>query len=444
MKSEVYDVVVAGAGIGGICAAVAAARAGARVMLIEADAEVGGTGVHSPVGLVCTYRDSSDRPINTGLHREFVPHVYDHPAPPDLKPEKVWYGSRVEPYDPRDLLTRYHRALAGEPTLTVSTGTRVVEAHVANGQISSLRVAGTLTGEAAGKVFVDSTADGNLAFLAGAEFQLGRDGDGALQPGTLTFQMSQIDFSKAAKVRWPVGRLPTWPEVSAFNDELSVLYHTAKAAGETDNPRENVFGVPCPDGQALLFNSTHVLGIDPTKPGSVEAARQTGERQVNELLVILRRHPAFANAKLDFISSKMGVREGRRIVGDYMLTAEDCLRPAQFDDMVAACAYMIDIHNPKGGATRIVPIPPPGYYHIPYRCLRAKGFTNLLLGSRCISGTHEAHSSYRIMASLSAIGQAAGVSGALTARQGKHDVRDVSAAQIRGVLRAQDQFVEGT
>jgi hypothetical protein len=183
--------------------------------------------------------------------------------------------------------------------------------------------------------------------------------------------------------------------------------------------------------------------VDPTRPETVAAARKEGERQVKEIVGVLRRHSAFAEAEMDFVATKLGVREGRRVMGDYLLTAEDCLKPARFDDMVAACAYMIDIHNPTGDDTHMERIPAPGYYHIPYRCLIARGHKNLLLGSRCISGTHEAHSSYRVMAPLSAIGQAAGVAAALTCRAGKPDVRAIPATAIRWVLREQEQFVEG-
>ena len=443
-EAMTFDVVVTGAGVGGVSAAVAAGRAGARVLLIEAADVIGGTGVHSPVGLVCTYRDSSDRPINVGLHREFFPHVYEDPAPADTNPALAWFETRLQTYDHRELLKNYQRALAAEPTITVASGTRAVEARVSGGRIGQIRLDGRRTAWVKAGVFIDSTADGNLSALAGAEFQLGRESDGALQPATLTFGVSNIDFSRATSVAYPIDRMPTWVEIDAFNREVGEIYAAAKRAGETSNPKEDVFGLPYPDGRSLLFNSTRVLGVDPTKPGSVDAARREGEKQVHELIGILRRHPSFANATIDFISTKLGVREGRRIVGDYILTAADCLRPARFDDMVAACAYKIDIHSPTGAGAHFELIPPPGYYHIPYRCLRAKGFTNLLLGSRCISGTHEAHSSYRVMSALSVIGQAAGVAAALTARLGKRDVRDVAVENIRWVLRAQNQFVEGT
>jgi len=112
--------------------------------------------------------------------------------------------------------------------------------------------------------------------------------------------------------------------------------------------------------------------------------------------------------------------------------------------MMAACGYAIDIHDPNGTAsTRMQWIPGKGYYHIPYRCLMAKGFSNLLLGSRCISGTHEAHSSYRVIPPVSAIGQAAGTAAALCVREGLRDVRKVSVKRIQEALAAAGQFVEG-
>ncbi len=429
-----FDVIVAGAGVGGISSALGAVRAGARVLLVEADAEIGGTGVHSPVALICTFRDHDDRPINAGVHREYFPYLYDNPAP-RIDAEQEWSDARLECYDHRELLKTYQRLIAAEPNLTVWTSTRVADVRQIDGVLEAVRLEGAHEGWCEATVFVDSTADGNLAALAGAEFQLGRESDGALQPATLTFGMTNIDFG---------GKPPmTWPEMTALNDELTKLLQAAIEAGEVDVLKKGIFGIPYPDGRGLQFNTTRMLGVDPTRPETVAAARKEGERQVKEIVGVLRRHSAFAEAEMDFVATKLGVREGRRVMGDYLLTAEDCLKPARFDDMVAACAYMIDIHNPTGDDTHMERIPAPGYYHIPYRCLIARGHKNLLLGSRCISGTHEAHSSYRVMAPLSAIGQAAGVAAALTCRAGKPDVRAIPATAIRWVLREQEQFVEG-
>jgi hypothetical protein len=170
---------------------------------------------------------------------------------------------------------------------------------------------------------------------------------------------------------------------------------------------------------------------------------EEGARQANELFEAITGHPAFRKAKLDYIAPKLGVREGRRISGEYMLTEEDCLGARNFPDMIAACAYSLDIHSPDGRATRLERIPGNGYYHIPYRSLIPRGCSNLLLSSRCISGTHEAHSSYRIMASVSAIGEAAGVAAALGVLQHRNDVREIEPSHIRYVLQLRGQFTEG-
>jgi hypothetical protein len=226
-------------------------------------------------------------------------------------------------------------------------------------------------------------------------------------------------------------------------DELTPFLHKAQREGRTINPKGGVVAFPYPDGKRLLFNSNEITGIDPTVPGSVEAGYEKGRQMVDELMEIIRQHPAFANATLDSVSPQLGIREGRRIHGDYTLTEEDCLGEVRFDDMVTACAYAIDIHEPDGESTRMVAIPDSGYYHIPYRSLIAKDLDNLLLGSRCISGTHEAHSSYRVMSCVTGIGQAAGTAAALATEYREGEVRKVPTTWIRHELRKQVQFVEG-
>lgn len=424
------DVLVAGAGAGGICAALAAARTGAKVVLLEKGPEIGGTGVHSPVSLVCKFHGRDHRPINMGIHRELFPRIYLH-STWDHRPEAL----RLT-YDERELKQAYHRLLAEEPGVEVLTGEGVAEAEVDDGRIRAVRGDSGQRYEAA--VFVDGTANGNLSALAGADFHKGREADGAMQSATVVFGLSGVDRSglRVPEFRTRGGLDSLWAE-------MNERYQRGKALGRTDNPKKNVVAFPYPDGERLLFNSNEILGVDPTEPGAEEAALEKGRRYVRELVEILREHPAFGDARVDFVAEKLGVREGRRIVGDYTLTQEDCLGEARFEDMLSACAYEIDIHDPEGGPTRMVDIPGSGYYHIPYRSLRAKGFANLLLGSRCISGTHEAHSSYRVISSVTAIGQAAGTAAALAVRLQAGDLRDLRSEWIRWELRRQVQFVEG-
>ncbi|MCC5807517.1 MAG: FAD-dependent oxidoreductase [Opitutales bacterium] len=426
-----YDVVVAGAGAGGVCAALAAARTGARTLLLERAREIGGTGVHSPVSLICKFHGRDHRPVNIGIHRELFPHAYLH---------STWDRRASAPrltYDERELAAAYRRLLDAEANLAIRTGSDVTEVLKNGRLLCGVRCDDGSTAE--GAAFIDATANGNLSALAGCRASVGRKADGALQSATLVFAMGGID-----KGRLRVPDFSTRGGLNSLWNELTTLYKEAKARGETQNPKNSVVCFPYPDGERLLFNANEVVGVNPMEPGAEERAMERGRVFVDELVAILRRHPAFTGAKLEFVASKMGIREGRRILGDYTITQEDCLGEARFEDMVAACAYEIDIHDPDGGPTRMVDIPGSGYYHIPYRSLIAADADNLLLGSRCISGTHEAHSSYRVISGVSAIGQAAGTAAALAAQYAAGEARAIKATWIRHVLREQVQFVEGT
>ncbi|MDA3873608.1 MAG: FAD-dependent oxidoreductase [Kiritimatiellae bacterium] len=423
-----FQVAVVGGGVGGVSASLGAARAGAKTILIEKASQVGGTGVHSPVGLVCTYCDASGRPINRGVHAEYVPYIY--------RPNGPTY---CQTYDEHQLLERYESLLRAEKNITVLTDTAVTGVEKDGQRILSIA---TPAGNISADVFIDSTAEGFLAAAAGAPIEKGRPQDGIMQPATLTFRVDNVDFTKfGVDTRDP--EWLTWPRIKKdIWDQLQPYYSELKAQNRTRNPRDSILCFPDRFGTTLLFNQTCIRNVDSTSEASVAEARIEGEKQVREFWSAVGAHPAFESSGSIQISSRLGLREGRRIIGDYILTAEDCLNEARFDDMIAACGYFIDVHDPETGHAELVPIPGSGYYHIPYRCLIPKKFENLLLGSRCISGTHEAHGSYRVMSSVSAIGQAAGVAGALSVRFGG-DVRNTRAEWIRHQLDLQDQFTEG-
>jgi hypothetical protein len=287
-------------------------------------------------------------------------------------------------------------------------------------------------------VIVDGTANGKLAAMAGAAFNMGRESDGKMQSATLTFGIKDFEVSL---LRNP--HINTWDGYWDLNDELSEIYKAAKAANETRNPKSQICAFAYPDGKTLLFNCNEVGGVDPTRPESLEAGRALAESYVKDLIRIIKRHPAFAHSSVAFISSKFGVREGRRITGDYILTGEDCLGEARFDDMVAAGANDADVHDPDLSTDTLRRIPNTQYYHIPYRSLIARDHVNLLLGSRCISGDFTAHSSCRVMSAVTGIGQAAGAAAALTALNCDGEVRKIDPAWIRYVLDAANQFTEG-
>ncbi len=427
------DVPVAGAGCGGICAAVQAARQGARVLLVERAAQVGGTGIHAPVALVCKFqRRDTYEPINRGLHQEFFPQAY------------AWRGEFTDEdllptYDHEDLARRYAAALAAAPGLEVRTACAVVgvdlEPHPDGRRIAAVRLADGSRVRCS--VAVDGTADGHLSAMAGADFHLGRDSDGAMQAATLTFALRGFD---GARLRNPA--ITTWGGFRSLNQELDALRRSERG-DQADHDR---FGTGCfayPDGRTLLFNANHVTGVDPTRPETVARGLAEARVLVERSVELIRRHPAFAPASLAFVSPWLGVREGRRIVGDHILSADECLGEARCEDAVAAGAYDIDIHDPDGGPAHMQRIPNTQYYHIPYRSLRPVGIANLLLASRCLSGDFTAHSSYRVMSTISAVGQAAGCAAALAIVCGG-ETRAVDPAWIRHALVAAGQWAEGS
>ncbi|MDA3875022.1 MAG: FAD-dependent oxidoreductase [Kiritimatiellae bacterium] len=422
---ENWDVVVAGAGVGGVSAAVNAARQGARTLLIERMTDIGGTGVHSNVALISRYWDAKGRVINDGFHRE-------------LFPSTIPCDHKIRTYDPQELAERYHALTEAEPTLTVYTGTSVEKVHREDGTVVSAQLTGNRAGDITSKVWIDSTADGIFSSLAGCAFEVGREGDHAMQPSTLTFTVDGIDFDKL-----PRGNIAGNDALSALWEELTPLFLKWKRTGKLNNPRENVLCFPYPDNRRLLFNQTRITGVDPTDPDSLARARKEGERQIREFMPCLKEHPAFRNAFVESVSPMLGVREGRRILGDHVLNEAECLGEARFDDMIAACGSSIDIHNPVGTGTVMKHIPGSGYFHIPYRAIIPRDTDNLLLSSRCLSGTHEAHSAYRVMCVISCVGQAAGIAAGLAARLADGRVREVDAAWIRFELHRAGAFTEG-
>lgn len=255
---------------------------------------------------------------------------------------------------------------------------------------------------AAAEIYLDCTGDGDLAARAGAPYQQGRPQDGLTQPMTLNFRMAGVDEE----------RMPP-------REEINRLYAQAKARGEVDCPRENVLYFPTPTPGVIHFNTTRVVGRSGTDAADLTAAELEGRRQVREMLrFLVDKVPGFERAYLQKMGAQIGVRESRRIGGQYQLTQEDILGARKFDDVIALGNYDIDIHNPAGAGTVIRSLPEGEWYTIPYRCLLPLGIGNLLVAGRCISATHEAHASIRIMPIGAALGQAAGTAAALCLEQG--------------------------
>ncbi|MGC9540536.1 FAD-dependent oxidoreductase [Streptomyces sp. UG1] len=280
-------------------------------------------------------------------------------------------------------------------------------------------------------VVIDGTGDGDIAAACGAPYEIGRPEDGLVQPMTLMFRV--VDFIQPRFAEYVREHPDQWRGVHGLWD----LVQQATEAGELRLPREDMllFGTPHP--REVSVNSTRVTRVLGTDVWDLSRAEYTARRQLAQIDCFLRRHvPGFKESYVAQSGVQIGVRETRRILGDYHLTGHDILAARAFPDAVAHGAYPVDIHNPRGSGTVLKRVPRGQFYDIPLRCLLPRDTDRLLVAGRCISGSHVAHSSYRVMPIAMATGQAAGVCAALSVRLGRSP-REVPYHLVQRALRRQ-------
>lgn len=409
-----YDIVIAGAGPAGIAAAVEASRTGAKVALIERYGMVGGnltSGYVGPImGSVC------GGTIAEEIGKLVCP---DGDLCPDFERSK---------YELTMLLAREQ--------IDVYLQTMVIGAETENGIIRKIETCGKdgrMFFEAG--VFVDATGDGDLSVMAGCEQMIGRDSDSLVQPVSLMFIISGADEKQALVCRHEEDET-----VMENGKEYLSLCREAHASGELP-PAVNIvrlYRTEYPDER--MVNATQANRVDPLSGKALFAAEADLREQMHKIVAFLKKNvPGFENIRIKGSSSTLGVRESRRIRGDYLLDADDVFTGRAFDDTVVhLAAFPMDIHNPDGPGQSVSETGRPkgsGRYDIPYRCLLPVGVENLLTAGRCISGTHEAVSSYRVMRIALAIGQAAGAAAALACEKGC-TARELDAKLVRKHLIA--------
>lgn len=421
-----------------------AAKAGAEVVLVERYGFLGGNATAALVMPLMSFhtqrreaREKAARNLMPGDHGEGDPVIAG--ALRVLLERLIKTGGAIEPsqetgyvvpFDPEafkmvalDLLDE-----AGVQLLLHSFAAGVLGGRTLEGVIFETK-SGPVVIKA--KVYLDCTGDGDVAALAGAPFEAGRDGDEMVQPMTLIFRM--VGFKLDAFEGYVSAHPDQWRNVHGLWD----LIAKAAQAGELDMPREDILFFGTPHEGEVAVNSTRVTRVLGTDVWDLTYAEWKGRQQVRQIADFLRRYvPGFEDAYTVQTGVNIGVRETRRISGEYQLTADDVLEARKFPDAVARGSYPIDIHNPSGKGTILKRLPPGEAYDIPLRCLLPQRVDNLLVAGRCISGTHEAHSSYRVMPISMATGQAAGVCAALAVRN-QAIPKNVPVIEIQQELRRQ-------
>lgn len=388
------DVLVIGGGPAGLAAAFAAARAGASVLIIEQFnclGGVAGAGGHGHISIYCAW--GLQNRIVGGIADEIASRLVDDGVA-HRTPHGVWF--EVEGL--KFLLDR----------MIKETGTKILYyTQFSSSIVEEGKITGAIIQNKAGrqvikaKRVVDCTGDGDVAASAGAPFDFGRPNDHKCQPVTLMFTIGGVD----------------WQQLSKFqegNYHLKNIWKLAQDNGDMEPFQSTIMGfwhTPSRPDQVGI-NFTHITNIDSTKATDLTYATMEGRRQAYQSIDVFRKYvKGMENCYMISTPNTVGIRESRRIIGDLILTEDDLKAEREWDDSIGYGSFFIDIHHIDGaGMDKTTFHPEPGFkYQIPYSVLVPQKIENLLVAGRCISCTHVALGSLRVMVQCMLTGEAAGI-----------------------------------
>lgn len=448
-----YDIIVMGGGISGVMAAIAAARNGSKVLIVEQYGFLGGMLTAAGVAPMMTFH-VEDKQVVKGITGELINRMIKKGKSPGHIVDAIGYTYTVTPFDAEWMKHELEiMVLEGGGEILYHTMLSGVDTE--DGVLNSITVCNKagLTRLYA-KTFIDATGDGDLSAWSGVDFIKGREKDGALQPMTANVKMANVntevirDFIKENLDEFPYLNGNTSLLDAASKLSVSGFVKTldrAKKAGDVTAKWEALLFFETNNPGEVVVNTTRIHGYDSTDPWSLSEAEVEGRRQVRELEVFLKSYvPGFENAVMIYSGPSIGVRSSRQIKGMYVLKQEDILSGKKFKDVIAHAGYPIDVHSPDGEEEIIkddMHIKPGVMYSIPYRCLINEKVKNLITVGRCISATFEAQGAIRTTPTAGAIGHGGGIAASLAA---KNDIScsDVDINELQNLLLSQGAFLE--
>jgi hypothetical protein len=395
MSDDVIGVLVVGAGSAGSTAAIAAARTGASTLLVDRFGFLGGTSTAVLDTFYAFYTPGAKpRKVVSGIPDDVVGRLTERGMAFE-RPNTYGAGTGIT-YDPESLKRVWDE-------LVLESGARtLLHAFVFAVQVEAGRVVSVDVATKGGvrrlrpSVVVDASGDADVSALAGAPFEAPGDN---VQSLSTVFRVANVDVARAEAVP---------------KQELWSLMREARDSGRYGLTRIEGSVHRTPHEGVMMALMTRVRSIDATDADQLSSAEREGRRQAHEYFRFLRECvPGYERAVLVSTSPAIGVRESRRIIGEHVLTADEILAAARFDDQIAQCGAPIEEHH-AGEDTRWVYLEDGATYGIPFRALQPQGLDNVLVAGRCFSATHDAHASARSMGTCMAMGQAAGTAAALS------------------------------
>ena len=421
---EQVDVLVVGGGPAGLIAAIAAARNGATTALLERYGFLGGMATNALVGPLAGVRlRRGGRRVIGGIPWELIQRLREQGGA--LVEEGYW----DVPFDP-EVLKWVADQLALEAGVRLRYHTFAVGIVKNDSRLDAVFVESKSGRQAlAAKVVIDATGDADVSVWAGAPYEMGCPGDGALQPMSLAFRLGGVDTARLGDIHRPYidPDIRQLAEQWNADGKLPAFGGPWTFWGSTFRPGE------------VFVNMVRLWG-NATSVETLTTNEITGREHIQRFVCFLRENFApFKHCVLLDSGPQIGIRETRRIQGEYQLTGEDLRTHCHFRDSIALGGHVIDIHSPTGTHHQVTE--EVGAYQIPYRCLLPQGIDNLLVCGRPISASHEAHASLRVMGTCMGTGQAAGTAAALSLREGVPP-RQLEVRLLRQTLREQGAMLD--